>query len=246
MEMTAGDVGLGRFAVYELLTFVCGPMPGGLGLLLRRELYPKLFSKSGRALVLGRSLALRHPNRIELGHGVVIDDNSLVDGRAGVRLDDEVIVNRNCILKAKTGPIQVGPVALAGSIDNGEEVAAMLGRPLPPEGDDDAGLILELYQTFGPDGFQHLSGPFAVALWDDRRERLVLARNARGSCPRYVAQAGGRYLFASEYKALLAIDALPARPNRDAIQHLQCTKHVMPDARISAFQRMRNVLCQSI
>jgi acetyltransferase-like isoleucine patch superfamily enzyme len=108
VELTAGNVGLGRFALYELLTFVCGPMPGGLGLLLRRKLYPWLFRQSGRGLVLGRSLVLRHPDSIELGNHVVIDDNSLVDGRAGIRLDDGVIINRNCSLKAKTGPIRVG------------------------------------------------------------------------------------------------------------------------------------------
>jgi len=122
-------------------------------------------------------------------------------------------------------------VALAGSIDNDASVAALLGRPRAPDGEDDsADLVFDVYQKFGPEGFQYLSGPFALALWDDRRVRLILARNARGSCPLYVARVGDRYLFASEYKALLAIDELPARPNRDAIQHLQCTKHVMPDA----------------
>ena len=108
VELTAGNVGLARFALYELLTSVCGPMPGGLGLILRRKLYPRLFKETGRALVVGRSLVLRHPDRIELGDHVVIDDNSLVDGRAGIRLDDDVIINRNCVLKAKTGPIRVG------------------------------------------------------------------------------------------------------------------------------------------
>ena len=37
-------------------------------------------------------------------------------------------------------------------------------------------------------------------------------------------------IFASEYKALLAIDAVPARPNRDAIQVIQSTKWVRPGA----------------
>jgi acetyltransferase-like isoleucine patch superfamily enzyme len=108
VELTAGNVGLGRFALYELLTCACGPMPGGLGLLLRRRLYPWLFMETGRALVIGRSVVLRHPHRIGLSDHVVIDDNSLVDGRAGIRLDDDVIINCNCALKAKTGPIRVG------------------------------------------------------------------------------------------------------------------------------------------
>jgi asparagine synthetase B (glutamine-hydrolysing) len=99
-------------------------------------------------------------------------------------------------------PAPAATLALAGSIDNGESVATLLRRPRQPEGDDDdASLVLDLYQKFGPEGFQHLSGPFALALWDERRERLILARTARGSRPLYVARAGDRYLFASEYKA---------------------------------------------
>ncbi|MCG6872497.1 MAG: hypothetical protein LJE84_09420, partial [Gammaproteobacteria bacterium] len=43
-ELTVGDKGLGYFIYYELLCMFVAPMPGGLGLALRKLLYPRLFA----------------------------------------------------------------------------------------------------------------------------------------------------------------------------------------------------------
>ena len=91
-DLVTGDVGHARFALYELLTSTIGPLPGALGLGLRRKLYPALLGTSGRGLVLGRSLTLRHPSGIRIGAGVTVDDYALLDARgagpAGLRLED--------------------------------------------------------------------------------------------------------------------------------------------------------------
>jgi acetyltransferase-like isoleucine patch superfamily enzyme len=112
MDLTVGDAGLKAFVQYELMTFFVGTMSGGLGLLLRKKLYTALFRSTGRGLVVGRNVTIRHPHKIELGNNVAIDDYAVIDARGdesvGVRLADEVIINRNCMLKAKTGPISVG------------------------------------------------------------------------------------------------------------------------------------------
>ena len=72
----------------------------------------------------------------------------------------------------------------------------------------DTEVVLRLYERHGDDFVTRLRGMFAVAVWDARRgpglERLVLARDHLGIKPLLYATAGGRLLFASELKALLA------------------------------------------
>jgi asparagine synthase (glutamine-hydrolysing) len=72
--------------------------------------------------------------------------------------------------------------------------------------------------------FEHLKGQFALALFDDRRRRVVLARDRFGICPLYWTRAsapGGDWLlFASEVKALLASGMVQARPDPRGINHL--------------------------
>src|SRR4051794_39249440 len=117
------------------------------------------------------------------------------------------------------------PVNFHGVIENRDEVAALCGLDeLDPA--SDSTLLLELYRRFGPEGFGHVSGQFAVALWDGAARCLVLARDAWSICRLYVARVAGRCLFASEYKALLAVDAAPASLDRDAIQHLQRARYL--------------------
>lgn len=68
----------------------------------------------------------------------------------------------------------------------------------------DTEVIVHLYEQYG-DGFvEHLNGQFAIALWDDRRERLVLVRDRVGITPLFFTRHGERLLFASEVKALLS------------------------------------------
>ena len=112
ISLTVGDVKLRQFLLYEFMTSVIGPMSGGLGFLLRKKLYPRLFKRVGHGPIFGRNLAIRHPGKIELGNNVTIDDNTLIDGRgagtAGLVLGDDVLINRNCIIQAKTGAIRLG------------------------------------------------------------------------------------------------------------------------------------------
>ena len=74
-----------------------------------------------------------------------------------------------------------------------------------------------------------MAGPFAVAWWRGRERTLLLARDRIGYGPlHFTVDRAGRFVFASEYKALLALDTVDARPNRDAIQVLQSTKWTKP------------------
>src|SRR6516165_12713281 len=68
--------------------------------------------------------------------------------------------------------------------------------------------------------FELMRGQFALALWDERRHRLVLGRDRFGICPLYWTRQGDWLLFASEIKALLASGMVPARPDLRCIDHI--------------------------
>ena len=71
-------------------------------------------------------------------------------------------------------------------------------------GTGDTPTIPHLYEEYGDRFVEHLDGMFAVALWDARRERLLLARDRFGKKPLlWTRLPGGSVAFASELKALL-------------------------------------------
>ena len=73
----------------------------------------------------------------------------------------------------------------------------------------DTEVIIHLYEEYGPECVKHLRGMFAFAIWDTRRQRLVVARDRVGIKPLYYYQAKDSLLFASEIKALLALPEVP-------------------------------------
>ena len=104
---------------YELLTTFIGPIPGALGLLLRRYLYPALFRKAGKGAIFGTNLTLHHADRISLGDGVVLDRGAVLDARGagdeGITIGNRVIVNRGASIQAKVGRIDIGDDCNIGS-----------------------------------------------------------------------------------------------------------------------------------
>lgn len=73
----------------------------------------------------------------------------------------------------------------------------------------DAELVVRLYEQYGEGFLDELNGQFALALWDARKRRLLLARDPLGTRPLYYTETAGKLWFASEIKALLAV--LPER-----------------------------------
>src|SRR5690349_9834993 len=77
-------------------------------------------------------------------------------------------------------------------------------------GSGDSTLIPHAYEEWGLRFPERLEGMFAIALWDRRRERLVLVRDRLGKKPlRYARLPDGTLAFASETKALLTLPSLP-------------------------------------
>jgi asparagine synthase (glutamine-hydrolysing) len=105
--------------------------------------------------------------------------------------------------------------------------SALLARGHQFRSRSDVEVIAHLYEEMGADAIARLEGMFALALWDARRRRLLLARDRLGIKPLYVAQVGSRLLFGSEAKCLLA-GGLEPRVDPQAL-HDYLTLGYVPD-----------------
>lgn len=86
----------------------------------------------------------------------------------------------------------------------------------------DCEVIPHLYEEYGDDFVQKLSGQFAIALYDGRpgQDRLLLVRDHFGVCPMFYTEYDGRIIFASEIKAILEYPGVPRKLNLKAVDQL--------------------------
>jgi asparagine synthase (glutamine-hydrolysing) len=100
----------------------------------------------------------------------------------------------------------------------------------------DTEVIVHLYEEMGADCVTKLRGMFAIALYDERQQSLLLARDRIGKKPLYYALYGGRLYFGSEIKAILAVAPQLAEINSEAILEFFYFGYI-PDPH-SAFQKI--------
>lgn len=109
-------------------------------------------------------------------------------------------------------------VAFNGEIYNYRELTPQLeaqGHRFHTHSDTEA--IVHLYEQYGTDCVRHMRGMFAFAVWDQRRERLFLARDRLGQKPLVYRHEPNRLLFASELKSLLQVPGAPRELNLTAV-----------------------------
>src|SRR5258708_7345484 len=105
----------------------------------------------------------------------------------------------------------------------------------------DTEVIVHLYEEMGSDCVQKLRGMFAFALWDERRQSLLIARDRLGKKPLHYALHHGKLYFASEIKSILAVAPELAEVNRTALMQYMYLGYVPSPA--TAFASIGN--CRS-
>jgi asparagine synthase (glutamine-hydrolysing) len=83
----------------------------------------------------------------------------------------------------------------------------------------DSETILHLYEDRGIDLVHDLEGDYGIAIWDARREQLLLVRDRIGVKPLYFYHREGRFIFASEIKAILQHPAVTPDINEQSLYH---------------------------
>jgi asparagine synthase (glutamine-hydrolysing) len=82
----------------------------------------------------------------------------------------------------------------------------------------DTETLVHLYEEFGDAGVSQLRGMFAYALWDERRSRLLVARDRFGIKPLYYGRHDGRLFLASELRAFQRVPGFPRELNEASIE----------------------------
>lgn len=93
-------------------------------------------------------------------------------------------------------------IVFNGEIYNYKELRSTLkhyGHSFRTESDTE--VILKAYRQWGVEAFEYFNGMFALALWDERSQQLVLVRDHAGIKPLYYSIDGNSLYFASEIRA---------------------------------------------
>lgn len=93
----------------------------------------------------------------------------------------------------------------------------------------DTEVLLHALAHWGVEALGRLNGMFALALWDRKEQRLLLARDRYGIKPLYVARQNGQLLFASEQKAILTHPTFQRRLDKEALLEYLTFQNIFTD-----------------
>jgi asparagine synthase (glutamine-hydrolysing) len=163
-----------------------------------------------------------------------------LDGSAGLG------IQRLRVIDLETGDQPISnedgtvTVVLNGEIYNYRELRQRLrrsGHRFATRSDTE--VIPHLYEEEGPGCVRSLSGMFALAIWDFRRRRLVLARDRVGKKPLFYSVHDGALSFASELRALLEEPGIPRELDYRALDAYLALRWI--PAPYSAFRAVRKL-----
>ncbi|MBK8147351.1 MAG: asparagine synthase (glutamine-hydrolyzing) [Acidobacteria bacterium] len=124
-------------------------------------------------------------------------------------------------------------VVMNGELYNFREVRADLEkRGHEFETHTDTEILPHLYEEYGEAMLDEINGMFAFALWDKRREKLLIARDRFGEKPLYYGVFDDKLIFGSELKVLLANPSVKTELNTDALRQFLSFDYVPAPASI--------------
>lgn len=103
----------------------------------------------------------------------------------------------------------------------------------------DSEVILHLYEEKGESCVDDLRGMYSFAIWDEARKQLFAARDRLGQKPLYYVNVDNEFFFASEIKALLAMDPSLAEMDPEALDQYLTLRIIAPPR--SMFRRIRKL-----
>ncbi|MBT8114171.1 MAG: acyltransferase [Arenicella sp.] len=117
-DLAVGSSSIWYLIKYELINLFSSWVPGALGLMLRKLLYPRLLCEVGSNVIFGRGVVIRHGLKIKIADNVVIDDGVVLDAKGacnnGINIGANTIVSRNAVLSCKNGDITIGSGCAVG------------------------------------------------------------------------------------------------------------------------------------
>lgn len=112
MHLFLGDEGFWYLIKYELILVLCSWVPGVFGFYLRSKLYPFILGNVGKGVIFGRNITLRHPQKIKISDGSIIDDGCVLDAKggpkSGISIGKGCYIGRQTIIYCKDGRINIG------------------------------------------------------------------------------------------------------------------------------------------
>ena len=122
-------------------------------------------------------------------------------------------------------------ITFNGCIYNYKELRRELESEFTFRSTSDTEVILKAYRKWGDDFVHHLVGMFAIALYDPRRQEVLLVRDRLGIKPVYVSHLHGRLRFASSLPALVASGGIDTSIDEVALHHYLSWHSIVPAPR---------------
>lgn len=162
-----------------------------------------------REVVLRMNEAQRHRGPDDAG---VVECGPVVIGNTRLAIIDTSTAGHQPMHDPETGNC----ITYNGETYNFKKLQREIGTTVWSS-NTDTEVVLRAYQKWGVDAFQKLRGMFALAIWDERKQELVLARDPLGIKPLYYFADQKHLVFASELRALLASGLIARRLSAAAL-----------------------------
>jgi asparagine synthase (glutamine-hydrolysing) len=152
-----------------------------------------------------------------------------------------LVVNPEDAFEKQPVPGARGPIVSAARLDNRTALLETFRVPVSEASRlSDGHLVSLAFDRWGEDLCSHLQGDWALAGWDARERRLLIARDACGSATLYYYEGKGFIAFASSLKSLLTLPGVAREPD-----HLRLAEVLVSwqyDAQLTAYKGFRRLV----